>query len=79
MITIKEFTDQIEAGILQSFLADNQIDAILADENASAWSPSRTMVPIRLQVEDDQVEKALGLIKMFEDSPIISQSEIAQS
>ena len=79
MITLKEFTNQIEAGILQSFLADNQIEAVLADENASAWSPSRTVVPIRLQVRDDQVEAAIGMIKKFEDSPIISQPENTQS
>ena len=75
MTTIKEFTDQIEAGILQSFLADNQIDAVLIDENASAWCQARMLIPIRLQVPDDQAEEAYSLIQTFENSPIISDTE----
>jgi len=73
MVTIKEFTDQIQAEILRSFLSDNQIEAILTDEFASAWSPARTLVPIRLQVPDDQTEAAVNLMKEFEDSPIIPE------
>jgi|LakMenEpi03Aug12_release.lakeMendotaPanAssembly.Ray.scaffolds.fasta_scaffold3047435_1 hypothetical protein len=73
MVTIKEFTDQIQAEILRSFLSDNQIEAILTDEFASAWSPARRLVPIRLQVPDDQTEAAVNLMKEFEDSPIIPE------
>jgi len=37
MITIREFTDQVQAGMIQSYLSDNEIDSMLADENANSW------------------------------------------
>jgi hypothetical protein len=51
MITIREFTNQIEAALIQSLLKDNEIDSILADENARAWAGAPNLVPIRLQGE----------------------------
>ncbi len=75
MITIKEFTNQIEAGILQSFLKDNEIDSILADEHSAAWGRAPLLIPIRLQVSEDQAEQAISLIKQFEDSPILPETD----
>ena len=75
MITIKEFTNQIEAGMLQSFLKDNGIDSILADEHSAAWGRAPLLFPIRLQVPEDQVEKAISSIKQFEDSPVLPETD----
>ena len=36
MKTLHEFTDPVRAGIVQSFLKDNEIDAVLLDQGASA-------------------------------------------
>ncbi len=72
MKTVHEFTDQIHAGLLLSVLQDNKIDATLVDENASAWGEARLLAPIRLQVPDQQFERALSLIEEFENAPDIN-------
>jgi len=74
MITIREFTDQVQAGMIQSFLSDNEIDSILADENANSWIGARMLVPIRLQVPDDQAAKAKELLEQFDNAPVLPES-----
>ena len=69
MTTIRELTDPIYAGLLVSFLQDNEIDAFLADEDSSAWVGARLLVPLRLQVEDDQVARAEQLLTEFDAAP----------
>jgi hypothetical protein len=73
MTTIREFTNSAEAGLLVSFLRENDIEADLADENASAWSVARLLVPIRLQVPDADVEKAEALLKEFANAPLLDE------
>jgi len=65
--TLREFTDPIRAGIVQSFLMDNEIDAVLLDEEASAWTAGRLLVPVRLAVPSDQEDAAQNLLKQFEE------------
>jgi hypothetical protein len=67
MKTLREFTDPIRAGIVQSFLRGNEIDAVLLDEDASAWTEGRLLVPVRLAVPSDQEEAAKNLLKQFEE------------
>jgi hypothetical protein len=67
MKTLREFTDPIRAGIVQSFLRDNEIDAVLLDEDASAWTAGRLLVPVRLAVPSDQEDAAQNLLKQFEE------------
>ncbi len=66
MKTIREFTDPILAGIVQSFLRDSEIDAVLLDEDASAWTAGRFLVPVRLAVPADQADYAQSLLTQFE-------------
>lgn len=75
MTTIREFTNQIEAAIIQSLLKDNEIDSILADENARAWVGAQNLVPIRLQVPEDQVEQAKALLTEFDNAAPITGSD----
>lgn len=75
MTTIRGLINAVEAGLLVSFLKDNQIEAILADENASAWVGARLLVPIRLQVADDQAEQALALLEEFDAAPPLAGDE----
>ena len=75
MITIREFSDQVEAGLIQSFLSDNEIDSILADENANSWIGARILVPIRLQVPDEDAEKAKKLLKQFDNASVVPESD----
>jgi hypothetical protein len=66
MNTLREFTDPVSAGIVQAFLRDNGIDAVLFDEEASSWTEGRLLVPVRLAVYPDQVDAAHNLLKQFE-------------
>jgi hypothetical protein len=76
MTTIREFTNQIEAALIQTLLKDNQIDSILADENARAWVGAQNLVPIRLQVPENQVEQAKALLTEFDNAPEGTDNEI---
>lgn len=66
MKTLREFTDPILAGIAQSFLKDNEIDAVLLDEGSSAWVAARFLVPVRMAVPFDQEDSARELLKQIE-------------
>jgi hypothetical protein len=65
--TLREFTDPIHAGIVQSFLRDNEVDAVLLDEASSAWTAGRLLVPVRLAVPFEQEDAAQNLLKQFEE------------
>ena len=67
MKTLREFTDPIHAGIVQSFLRDNEVDAVLLDEASSAWTAGRLLVPVRLAVPFEQEDAAQNLLKQFEE------------
>ncbi|MBE2181089.1 MAG: DUF2007 domain-containing protein [Chthoniobacterales bacterium] len=66
MKTLREFTDPTRAGVLQSFLKANEIDAVLLDEGASAWAAARLLVPVRLAVPVAQAQAAVDLLDQFE-------------
>jgi len=65
--TLREFTDSIRTGIVQSFLRDNEVDAVLLDEASSAWTAGRLLVLVRLAVPSDQEDAAQDLLKQFEE------------
>lgn len=69
MVTIREFPNQIGAALAQSFLSANGIDAFLADENARAWVAAAALVPIRLQVPEEQAETARELLAQIDGAP----------
>lgn len=68
MVTIKEFFSPVEAGLVQSLLSDHDIASVLADEHAAAWSRPSLLVPIRLQVADEDAERAVSLLREFTNS-----------
>ena len=68
MKTLHEFTDPVRAGIVQSFLKDNEIDAVLLDQGASAWTAGRILIPVRLAVPIKQEEVAQNLLNQFEEN-----------
>ena len=68
MITIREYTDAVQAGLARSYLEENGIDVFLTDENASAWIGARLLVPIRLQVPEEQEGEARQLLAACETS-----------
>ena len=67
MKILREFTDPIHAGVVQSFLRDNKVDAVLLDEASSAWTAGRLLVPVRLAVPFEQEDAAPNLLKQFEE------------
>ncbi|MEO6847738.1 MAG: DUF2007 domain-containing protein [Chthoniobacterales bacterium] len=69
MITIRTFTDSIEAGVVASFLKDNEIEAVLLDENSGGLGGFN--VPVRLQVDEDKAEEANKLLHEFDDAPLL--------
>jgi hypothetical protein len=71
MKTLREFIDPISAGIVQSFLSDNGMDAALFDEEASAWTGGRLLVPVRLLVPFDQVDVTQNFLRQFEEEAVI--------
>lgn len=75
MVTIREFASQVEAALVQTFLSDNEIDSVLADENARAWVGAPNLVPIRLQVPRQQAEQARALLARFDDASVVSESD----
>lgn len=68
MKTLREFTDPVRAGIVQSLLKDNEIDAVLLDQGASAWTAGRILIPVRLAVPIEQEEVAQNLLNQFEEN-----------
>ena len=66
MRTIRTFIDQAEAAVVLSFLKDNDIEAVLLDENSSSYTVARFAVPIRLQVPDQQAGYANALLENFD-------------
>ncbi len=68
MKTLREFTDPVRAGIVQSFLKDNEIEAVLLDQGASAWTAGRLLIPVRLAVPIEQEEAAENLLNQFEEN-----------
>jgi len=69
MKTLREFTDPVLAGIVQSFLKDSEIDAVLLDQGASAWTAGRILIPVRLAVPLEQEEAAESLLSQYETTP----------
>jgi len=73
MTTIKEFTNHAEAALLQSFLRGNDIEAILVDEHAAAWCRAPLLVPIRVQVPDEQADDAFSLVQSIQNLPFTTE------
>jgi Putative prokaryotic signal transducing protein len=69
MITLRTFIDPVQAAVVVSFLKDNNIEAVLLDENSSSYTSARLLVPIRLQVPDQQAGYANSLLENFDVVP----------
>ena len=69
MRTIRTFIDPVQAAVVVSFLKDNNIEAVLLDENSSSYTSARLLVPIRLQVPNQQAGYANSLLENFDVPP----------
>ena len=67
MTTIRTVSNQAEAAFLLSLLQGNGFEAALLDEGAFHYSA--LMVPMRLQVADDQASEALRFLRTTPEFP----------
>jgi hypothetical protein len=65
MTTICTFTNQIDAAFDLSLLQANGFDAVLLDEGSFQWNYAGMAIPIRLQVPEEQAQRAIQSLKDF--------------
>src|SRR5207248_3015158 len=74
MITLRTYASPIEAGMAKSMLEAHQISCALADENANAYGGAPFAMPVRLLVNEDQVDAAKEIL---EDAEKLANSDAA--
>ena len=75
MITLRTYASPIEAGMAKSMLLEaHQISCALADENANAYGGAPFAMPVRLLVNEDQVDAAKEIL---EDAEKLANSDAA--
>jgi hypothetical protein len=65
MTTIRTFTNQIDAAFDVSLLRANGFDAVLLDEGSFQWNYAGIAIPIRLQVPEEQAQRAIQSLEDF--------------
>ncbi len=67
MTTIRTFVNSAEAGLCLSFLQANGFDAVLLDEGSFQVNYASMVVPIRLQVPEEQAAEGLALLESMRE------------
>lgn len=63
MVTLRTYSNPLEAAMVKSLLDDNKIVCSLADENSNLYAGTgQFAIPIRLLVAKEQVEQALHIL-----------------
>ena len=73
MTTIRTFTNQLDAAFDMSLLEANGFEAVLLDD-ASFSGYSGMVIPIRLQVPEDQAQRAIQYLQDFPSAKPSSES-----
>ena len=63
MTTIATFTDAIRADFAAPYLQSRDVAAVLADRDTASYIGASNLVPIRLQVPDNEAEEAMTILK----------------
>ncbi|HEV2045893.1 MAG TPA: DUF2007 domain-containing protein [Chthoniobacterales bacterium] len=63
MVTLRTYTNSIEAGMAKSILDEHNIFCSLADENANVYGGAPFAMPVRLQVREEQADEALRILE----------------
>jgi len=63
MVTLRTYSNPVEAALAKSLLDDHKIFCSLADENVNLYGGGPLAMPIRLLVADDQAEEAARILK----------------
>jgi tetratricopeptide (TPR) repeat protein len=62
MVTLRTYSNQMEAAMAKSLLDDQKIVCRLADENSNLYGGGPLAMPIRLLVAEEQVERARHIL-----------------
>ena len=63
LFVIRTFSNDVDARLAESVLDAHGIEVILVSDNGSGWVPYlNTLHPVRLMVQEEDVELALSLI-----------------
>ncbi len=70
MVTVAQYDSVFEADLARSFLAENDIESFVLNENMSQIFPMITndMFPVELQVNQEDEEKALHILEAVTDA-----------
>src|SRR5690349_13644857 len=61
-ITLRSYTNAIDAGMAKSLLDNHQIVSSLADENSHLYGGGPMAMPVRLLVAEEQAERAAHIL-----------------
>jgi hypothetical protein len=76
MVTIQTFSNPTQAQLAKTLLESSDVPAFLLDENSFALGYGSVLIGIRLQVEDQNVERAKEILKSQENSEPLSDDFI---
>src|ERR1051326_2734645 len=62
LVTLRSYSNALDAAIAKSRLDDHQIVCSLADENAHLYGGGPLAMPVRLLVEEEQAERAAHVL-----------------
>ena len=68
MITISAFPNLAEASIAQTYLTDNEIPCMLADQDSYLYSGAGVAIPVRLMAPECHFDRAINLLDSFDAS-----------
>jgi hypothetical protein len=68
LVELGRYFNSFEAGVVRSRLADDRIEAFIFDLNMS-WDGMGIMIPIRVMVDEDDLEDAQAIIRAGEAAP----------
>jgi Putative prokaryotic signal transducing protein len=71
MVTLRTYFDPVDAGIAKTRLEAGGIECALADENVNSWMAAKFAVPVRLMVNQENVQEALTIL----DAPPSDETE----
>ena len=62
MVTVRTYWSLAEAGFAKTLLDNYEIACALLDENAGCYIPGQSAVPIRLVVDENEVDQAICIL-----------------